>query len=149
KAATDAGADTGSDGYDLNFENAPVTTVAKVILGDILAVGYIIDPRVQGTVSLASGRPVPKKDVLFVLESALRTSGAVLVPDAAGYRIIPGGEAVGNGGVDSAAAGNSPEPGYGITVIPLQYVSVQTVTKLLDSFAAKPGTIRADPSRNL
>ncbi len=137
------------NGFELNFENAPVTTVAKVILGDILGVGYIIDPRVQGTVSLASGRPVPKKDVLFVLESALRTSGAVLVRDTAGYRIIPGGEAVGNGGMDSAAAGNSPEPGYGITVIPLQYVSVQTVTKLLDSFAAKPGTIRADPSRNL
>src|SRR5262249_26219306 len=33
--------------------------------------------------------------------------------------------------------------------IPLQYVSVQTVTKLLDSFAAKPGAIRADQSRNL
>jgi hypothetical protein len=32
-------------GYDLNFENAPVATVAKVILGDVLNVGYTIDPR--------------------------------------------------------------------------------------------------------
>ena len=58
------------DGYDLNFENAPVATVAKVILGDILGVGYTIDPRVQGTVTLASGRPVAKSDILFVLPSA-------------------------------------------------------------------------------
>src|SRR5262245_61657868 len=28
------------EGYDLNFENAPVSTLAKVILGDILGVGY-------------------------------------------------------------------------------------------------------------
>src|SRR5262249_51807972 len=48
-----------SGGYDLHLENVPVATLAKVILGDILGVGYIIDPRVQGTVSLASGRPVP------------------------------------------------------------------------------------------
>src|SRR5262249_53474320 len=59
----------GSDGFDLNFENAPVTTVAKVILGDILKVGYTIDPRVQGTISLASGRPIPKSDMLYVLEN--------------------------------------------------------------------------------
>ena len=36
------------DGFDLNFENTPVATIAKVVLGDILGVGYVIDPRVQG-----------------------------------------------------------------------------------------------------
>src|SRR6202012_102115 len=61
-------ADASGEGYDLNFENAPVTTVAKVILGDILAAGYTIDPRVQGTITLSSGRPVSKANVLFVLE---------------------------------------------------------------------------------
>src|SRR6202049_1029451 len=37
-------------GFDLNFENTPVTTVAKVVLGDILGTGYTIDPRDKGTV---------------------------------------------------------------------------------------------------
>jgi general secretion pathway protein D len=55
------------DGYELNFENTPVATVAKVVLGDIMGFGYSIDPRIQGTVSLSSGRPVPKSDMLFVL----------------------------------------------------------------------------------
>ena len=64
--------DTGASGYDLNFENAPVSTVAKVILGDLLGAGYTIDPRVQGTVTLASVRPIPKADALYVLENALR-----------------------------------------------------------------------------
>ena len=69
----------GGEGYELNFENTPVTGVAKVVLGDILQLGYLIDPRVQGTITLASGRPVPKSDLLYVLESALRMSGAALV----------------------------------------------------------------------
>ena len=46
------------------------------MLGDILGTGYTIDPRVQGTVSLVSVRPVPKSDIVFVLENALAASAA-------------------------------------------------------------------------
>jgi general secretion pathway protein D len=137
----------GNGGFDLNFENAPVATVAKVVLGDILGVGYTIDPRVQGTVSLVSVRPVPKSDIVFVLENALRLSGVVLLHDTSGYRLTPLGDAVGAGRVDSAAA--SPEPGYGVSVVPLQYVSAQTLLKLMDSFATKAGAVRADTTRNM
>jgi general secretion pathway protein D len=137
--------DTGSgSGYDLNFENAPVATVAKVVLGDVLGVGYTIDPRVQGTVTLASVRPVPKADALYVLENALRMSGVALVRDRSGYRLLPTNEA-GPGGIDRAA---SAEAGQGISVVPLRYVSAQTVFKLLDAFAVKASTIRPDTGRN-
>ncbi|WP_342708212.1 type II secretion system secretin GspD [Bradyrhizobium sp. B124] len=135
------------NGFDLNFESTPVATVAKVVLGDILHVGYTIDPRVQGTVSLVSVRPVPKSDMVFVLENALRLSGVVLLKDTAGYRLTPLGDAVGGGRVDAAAA--NPEPGFGISVVPLQYVSAQTLLKLTDSFATRAGSIRADTTRNL
>ena len=135
------------NGFELNFENSPIATVAKVVLGDVLGVGYTIDPRIQGTVSLSSVRPVPKSDVVYVLENALRLAGTALVRDNSGYRLIPLGEAVGAGNVD--APGAAAEPGYGITVLPLQYVSAPTLLKLLDSFALKPGTVRADPGRNM
>jgi general secretion pathway protein D len=135
------------NGFELNFENTPVATVAKVVLGDILQTGYTIDPRVQGTVSLVSVRPVAKSDIVFVLENALRLSGIVLVRDTAGYRLTPLGDAVGAGRVDAAAS--SPEPGYGVSVVPLQYVSAQTLLKLMDSFATKAGMVRADTTRNL
>jgi general secretion pathway protein D len=135
------------NGFELNFENTPIATVAKVVLGDILQTGYTIDPRVQGTVSLVSVRPVAKSDIVFVLENALRLSGIVLVRDTAGYRLTPLGDAVGAGRVDAAAS--SPEPGYGVSVVPLQYVSAQTLLKLMDSFATKAGMVRADTTRNL
>src|SRR6202012_3641733 len=107
------------NGFDLNFESAPVATVAKVVLGDILQTGYPIDPRVQGTVSLVSVRPVPKSDIVFVLENALRLSGVVLIRDTAGSRLTPLNDAFRAGRVDAAAA--SPEPGFGVSVVPLQY----------------------------
>jgi general secretion pathway protein D len=136
--------DTGAAGYDLNFENAPVATVAKVILGDVLGVGYTIDPRVQGTVTLASVRPVPKADALYVLENALRMSGVALVHDRSGYRLLPSNEA-GPGGIDRRA---SAEAGQGISVVPLRFVSAQTVFKLLDAFGVKASALRPDNGRN-
>jgi general secretion pathway protein D len=134
-------------GYDLNFENAPIASVAKTVLGDILRVGYVIDPRVQGTISLASGRPVPRSELLFVFETALRLTGIALVKDAAGYRLIPVSDAVAAGNLDPEVA--RAQPGYGISVVPLQYVSATTLVKLLDSFATKPGSVRVDAARNI
>jgi general secretion pathway protein D len=148
EVAPGAHPDPNGGGFELNFENAPVTTVAKVILGDILEAGYTIDPRVQGTVTLASGRAVPKSDLLYVLENALRLSNVALVRDPRGYRLIPISEAAGSGSVDVAGRGG-PEAGFGTTVIPLQYISAPMLLKLLDSFAVKPGMVRADNGRNI
>jgi len=138
------GGATGS-GFDLNFENAPVAAVAKVVLGDVLGVGYTIDPRVQGTVTLASVRPIAKADALYVLENALRMSNVALVRErGGGYRLVPANEA-GGGGVDPVGTA---EAGQGISVVPLRYVSAQTVFKLLDAFGVKATTVRPDAGRN-
>jgi len=134
-----------AEGFALNFENTPVATVAKVVLGDILNVGYVIDPRAQGTISLSSGRPVAKSDMLFVLENALRVNNLVLIRDPVGYRILLATDAA-VGSVDRSGADGAVEPGYGLTVIPVQYVSGATLVKLMEGFASKPGVIRTDPS---
>lgn len=135
----------GSGGFTLNFENTPVATVAKVILGDILNVGYAIDPRAQGTISLSSGRPIAKSDMLFVLENALRVNNLLLVRDVVGYRILPATDGA-VGSIDRPGPDGSTEPGYGLTVIPVQYVSGDTLLKLMEGFQSKAGAIRTDPS---
>jgi general secretion pathway protein D len=138
----------GGEGYELNFENTPIAMVAKAVLGDIMGQGYAIDPRVQGTISLSSGRAVPKSDLLYVLESVLRMNNIVLVKDgSANYRLIPLGDATGGGNTDSVAGHT--EPGYGVSVVTLRHVSAAALVKLLDSFAIRPGQVRADPARNL
>ncbi len=141
------GANVTSDGFTLNFESAPIANVAKAVLGDILGVSYEIDPRAQGSVTLATGRPISKKDVLFVLENGLRANNLVMIRDGAGYRIAPLGD--GAPGSTDVAGSDGTQAGYGMSVIPLQYVSGPTIAKLLEGFAARPGAIRTDPSGRL
>ena len=139
----------GSNGYTLNFDNSPVANVAKVVLGDLLSLRYTIDPRAQGAVSLSSTRPIPKRDLLFVLESALRANNLGMIREAGGYRIVPTADGGPFGPTDRANSADAVSPGYGTTVIPLTYVSAPTLVRLLEGFAMRPGTVRADPSGRL
>ncbi len=134
-------------GYTLNFEDTPVANVVKSVLGDVLGLSYVIDPRAQGSITLSTGRPIAKKDMLFVLESALRANNLNMLRDSSGYRIDPATD--GAVGAVDRAAGGSVDPGYGLTVIPVQYVSGATLSKLLEGFATRPGAIRTDPTGKL
>ena len=143
--APEVAAATG-DGYTLNFDASPVANVAKVVLGDILSLRYTLDPHAQGAISLSSSRPIPKRDLLFVLESALHANNLAMIREAGGYRIAPIAEGGAFGPADRADSANAATPGYGMTVIPLQYVSAPTIVRLLEGFAMRPGTVRGDAS---
>jgi general secretion pathway protein D len=140
-------APAGGDSFDLNFENADVAAVAKVLLGDVLKVDYLVDPRVEGTISLSSARPIPRKDILPLLENALQLNGAVVSRQGEVYQIVLASEAAGTGSVDVGSRRVS--PGYGLTVLPLENVSADTVMRLVEGFGARAGTVRVDPARNL
>jgi general secretion pathway protein D len=136
------------EGFDLNFQNADVSAVAKVLLGDVLGATYSVDPRVQGPINLSSARSVSKADIVPLLESAIKLVGGHLVKEGGIYKVVPAGEALGNGVIERTTRASA-EPGYGMTVMPLRYVSANVVLKALDSFAIKPGMARVDPTRNL
>ena len=133
------------DGVEMNFEGADVQSVAKFLLGDILQLNFVVDPRVQGTVTLASAGPIPRKDVLPAFESVLRMSNAAIVRTGNLVKIVPLVDAASSGSV-SAGAG---EPGFGVSLVPLRYTSAATVAKTAESFLSRPGSIRVVPSRNL
>jgi general secretion pathway protein D len=132
------------DGVEMNFDGADVQTVAKSLLGDILQLNFVVDPRVQGNVTLTSAGPIPRKDVLPAFESVLRMSNAAIVHSGNLVKIVPIPEAAG-GGI-SVGAG---EPGFGVSLVHLQYTSASTVAKTAESFLSRPGAIRVVPSRNL
>jgi general secretion pathway protein D len=131
-------------GVEINFEDADISTVAKSLLGDVLQLNFAVDPRVQGNVTLASAGTIPRKDVLPVLEGVLRMSNAAIVHDGKLVKIVPIPEASGHAAVGAAAA----QPGFGVSVVPLQYVSASTVARTAENFVSRPGAIRVDPSRN-
>ena len=143
-ASLDGVALTG-DGVEMNFEGADVQTVAKTLLGDVLQLNFVVDPRVQGNITLASASPIPRKNVLPVFESVLRMSNAAIVHDGNLVKIVPIADASGNGAVSSGAG----EPGFGVSVVPLRYTSAIRATVVAENFLSKPGSIRVDQSRNL
>ncbi|HWT32081.1 MAG TPA: secretin N-terminal domain-containing protein, partial [Propylenella sp.] len=130
--------------YTLNFQNADIREVVQAVLGDALGLNYTIDPRVAGTVTISSARPLAADDLLTALESVLKMNGAALVREGDGYKVVEQTAAVA-GGADFGDAA----PGFGISVLPLRHVSARTVISLIDGFAAPAGTVRADAARNL
>jgi general secretion pathway protein D len=132
---------------NVNFENADIKTVAHAILGDVLNVNYTIDPHVTGSISLSSRRPVPRGHLMVLLESALRAQGAVIIEQGGVYRIIPAKDATGVGQTNIGHEAGM--PGYGISALPLENISVESLNKILDGFGARPGSVRIDSGRNL
>ncbi|HXW30269.1 MAG TPA: type II secretion system secretin GspD [Xanthobacteraceae bacterium] len=136
---------TGAEGVDINFENADIATVARTLLSDTLGLSFVVDPRVQGSITLASNGPIARKDVLPVFESVLRMSNAALVRDGNLIKILPVPEATGTGPVTLGGG----EPGFGVSIVPLRYTSAPTIAKAVENFVTRPGAVRVDQARNL
>ncbi len=139
------------DGYELNFSDAPLPELTKVVLKDTLKIPYVYDARVQGTVTLSTGRAVSRDELLTALETVLQMNRGALVRQENGFRIVAE-TVIKNGGavtVDYADEANRVGPGYGISVFPLQFVSSETVLRVLSAFVAKSGALRADVHQNL
>ena len=134
------------DGYQLSFDNASIAEVAKVILGDTLKVPYYYDARVQGQVTLATGRSVTREELLSVLETALKMSSAVLVNGDGQYRVTPAAEAMAG---DVGSVMGEGAPGFGISILPLRHVSAEAMMRLIENFVAKAGSLKAESTGNL
>ncbi len=132
-------------GIEINFENADIQTVAKTILSDTLGLNVVIDPRVQGTVTLVSAAPIPRKDLMAAFESVMRMSNAAVIREGGLVKIVPLPEAAGAGTINMQTG----EAGFGVTIIPLRYTSAATVAKAAENFLSRPGAVRADTARNM
>ncbi|MEE8560046.1 MAG: type II secretion system secretin GspD, partial [Alphaproteobacteria bacterium] len=134
----------------LNFADADVREVVRTILGDILKVNYIIDPKVEGTITVQTSRPLARSFLLSTLESILRVNGAVLVREGEVYRVVPWkGALTGSAPLRLRARPGAREPGFGVEIVPLRYIAAAEMEKILISFAPKESILKADPARNL
>src|SRR5437899_5511591 len=130
----------------LNFANADVREVARAVLGEILHLHYVVDPRLQATITVQTGRPLAREAVLPALDSVLRASGAALIESDGVWRVVPLEEAPKTGG--SSLATDS-RPGFGIQLLPLRYVSAVEMRRTLEPFIPAGGVVQTDAVRNL
>lgn len=134
----------------LNFENTNIREVVKVILGDLLNENYVIDPGVQGTVTLQTSRPLPREALLSSLEMLLRMNAAALVQDRELYKVVPIEEGpVGLVTPQLGDAATALPRGYSIRIVPLRFVAAKEMQKILEPLVAPGNIIRVDLDRNL
>ncbi|MEO8485280.1 MAG: type II secretion system secretin GspD [Betaproteobacteria bacterium] len=136
----------------LNFEGADIRDVIRNILGDILLKNYVIDPGVGGTVTIRTSTGIPRSTLPSTLETLLRMNGATMVYDDEDdiYRIVPAGASVrGNVTPLLGNSGRMLPPGYSVLLVPLRFVSVREMLKLIEPFAKDAQAVRADDLRNL
>jgi general secretion pathway protein D len=144
-AVGDAGA-TG-DGYQLDFTDTEISQVVAAVLGDGLNVPYVVDPQVKGTMTLKATRPLTRDELLASLESALRVQNAALVDVNGVYHVVPLKDA--SRRITNLRIPNQGGRGYGIYVVPLQFVSAAEMQRILQPFAPEGGIVRVDEARNL
>ena len=131
-----------------NFEGESLQAVVKAILGDMLGQNYVIAPGVQGTVTLATPKPVSPAEASSLLEMVLGWNNARMIYSDGRYNIVP---------ADIALAGTvaprtgSPETarGFESRVVPLRYVSAAEMEKILKPYARPNAIVNVDSGRNV
>lgn len=145
-----AGRVTNSGKYTLNFDDADLGEVAKVILSDTLGENYVLSPTVSGRVTLQTSRPLTREELIPTLEMLLRMNGAVLIKANGGFRIEAAASALtGASSPKIGRIGQRIPDGYQIRIIPLRYIGVEEMQKILEPLLPQKSIVRADKTRNL
>ena len=148
-AATPPAQVTGS-GIVLNFEGADLREVVRNILGDILNESYTIDAAVGGQVTIRTSSGIPREALPATLETLLRMNGATMVREGGLYKVLPQAAAVrGNVTPQLGSTQRALPPGFSVQIVPLRYVGVGEMLRILEPFAKDAAAIRADQTRNL
>lgn len=137
----------GKGSYSLNFDEADLGEVSKVILGDILMKNYILSPKVIGKVTLQTTEALTKDELLPTLEMILRMNNAVLVKDGRTYYIEPNAEAMQS--ASFSAPGDMAKSGYQVKVIPVRNVAVQDIVEILKPLVQEKTILNVDGARNI
>jgi general secretion pathway protein D len=135
------------DGFQLNFVDTEISTVVAAVLGDGLNLPYVIDNQIKGTMTLQATRALSRDELFASFDSALRMHGAVLVNENGVFRVVPAKDAARR--ITNLRASLQSTRGYGVYVVPLQFVSPADMEKVLQPFAPEGGIVRVDEARNL
>lgn len=140
-----------SSGYELNFNNTDLSELVKVILKDTLGITYVFDSHVEGRVTLSTGGPVSRTELISILESVLATYHAALLIENNVYRIVPEADARQQGisAFDYVRESREVGPGYGVSIFSLKYVSTDAMMRMLDGLLVKQDDLRASVYNNL
>ena len=139
----------GDGKVEVNFRDAPLAEVVKVILGDNLGVPYTLEGEIKGNVTLASSSPVSEDALIGLLESLLANRGIVMVRDASGIYRLGSAEVLQSAAPVRVGRAVTQGSGFDTRIVPLKYISVAEAQKILKPLGAEKNVLYADKVRNL
>lgn len=150
RPATETAPTPGPTTATLAFEATDIRDVVKTVLFDILGENYYIDPQVGGNVTFRTVKPVPRNTLIPILDMLLRGTNAALIREAGIYKVLPATQAVRGTTTPQLISGaaNVP-PGHSVVVMPLKYIGIKEMLRILEPFAKDAASIRGDELRNL
>jgi general secretion pathway protein D len=132
----------------LNFVNADIDAVVRAI-GQFTNRTFVVDPRVKGTLSLVTERPVTREQAYEQLLTALRLQGFTIVQTGNVARVVPEADAKLQGGAVVSPQAAAPRGDQLVTqVFRLQYESATAMVPILRPLIAPNNTISAYPQNN-
>jgi general secretion pathway protein D len=134
----------------VNFDQVDIRTVLKTI-GDITGINFVVDDRVQGTVTVLSPSKIRLGEIYEVLESILEVKGYAAIPSGNLVKIVPRADAARRSvrvriGGDPAEI---PRSDCLVTqIIPLRYADAAEVSQIVRPLLAADAHMATYPRTN-
>ena len=130
----------------VNFENAPLAEVVHSILGETLGLDYVIEHPVRGEITLRTRSPIPRDQLLPILESLLRNNNVLMIRGPEDRFFISGAA---NARTTVPSFESSAAGGFSNVIVPLQNISANEMAEILAPVAPADAFVRIDSRRNL
>ncbi|PZO06678.1 MAG: type II secretion system protein GspD [Lysobacteraceae bacterium] len=144
-----AWAQSGPDEVTLNFVNTEIEGVVMIV-SDITGKNFVLDPRVKGTISIVSAKPLPRDIVYDVFLSALRLQGYAAIEAGNVVRIVPEADAklYPNQAGRSLVRGGDSGDRIQTRVFNLRYQSAEQLLPVLRPLIAPNNSVTAHLGKN-
>jgi general secretion pathway protein D len=130
----------------LNFVNADIEAVARTMAA-ITGRNIVVDPRVKGTITLSTEKPVAPQVAYNQFLAALRLAGFTVVDSGGILKLVPEADAKLQGG--AVNAGPAPAGGQIVTqIFRLNYEPAGNLVPILRPLISPNNTINVNPSNN-
>jgi general secretion pathway protein D len=131
----------------LSFNNAEIGEVARAV-ALITGRSVVLDPRVKGTVTLNTDRPVSKAAAYSQFLAALRLQGFAVVETAGLYKVVPEAEAKLQGGGVIETTPSGPGSQIATQIFRLQHESANNLVPVLRPLISPNNTINVNTGNN-
>ena len=136
----------------LNFSNADIEAVARAMAG-ITGYNVVVDPRVKGTITLVTEKPVNRTVAMNQFLAALRLQGFTMVESAGLFKVVPEADAKLQSAAVTVSDGSRSGGGGDGSLITTQiyklnFESANNLVPILRPLISPNNTINVNPGNN-